>query len=252
MKVSIVTSTFNSEKTILDTLNSVKNQTYKNIEHIIVDGLSTDKTLQIINNFENENLKIISEPDNGIYDAMNKGLKIATGEVIGLLNSDDLFFSNESISYIVSAFSDDIDACYSDLVYVNEENNKILRYWKSNDYILGSFGIGWSPPHPTFYIKSSVLGKKKFDLSYPISADVELMSRLMEVHKIKTRYIPKTLVRMRVGGASNRNLKSIFDQNIEVIKSFKKNKIKFNIVLFFVKKIINRFVQYISASHSNK
>lgn len=252
MKVSIITSTFNSERTILDTLNSVKNQSYKDIEHIIIDGQSTDSTMQIIDNFDNKNIKVISEPDNGIYDAMNKGLNNATGEIVGLLNSDDTFFTNEAVHLIVSALTDNIDACFSDLVYVDKDNDKVIRYWKSNDFLEGSFGLGWSPPHPTFYIKTSILGKNRFDIVYSVSADVELMSKLMEIDKIKTKYIPETLVRMRVGGASNGNIRSIFNQNLEVIKSFKKNKIKFNIFLFLLKKILNRFGQYIFAFKKNK
>lgn len=253
MKVSIITATFNSDKTIMDTLMSVKNQSYKNIEHIIIDGKSSDNTFQIIKSFDSKNIKVISEKDDGIYDAMNKGLNIASGDIVGLLNSDDFFSSNLSIEYVINAFSrNDIDACYGDLAYVNKENNKIIRYWKSEDFFHGKFGKGWAPPHPTFYIKTRALGDNRFNLKYSISADIELMSRLMEVQKIKTSYIPKTLVRMRVGGASNGSFKSIILQNFEVIRSFNANNIRYNLPLFVIKKLFNRLGQYIFALKKNK
>lgn len=152
MKISIITASFNSAKTIADTLKSVKCQTYKNVEHLVVDGLSTDGTTGIVQQYSNV-AKLISEKDEGIYDAMNKGLKLAAGEVIGILNSDDIYVDDYVLSDIVEIFKDDtVDACYADLEYVDESNtNKLIRYWKSGNYSKHSFFYGWMPPHPTLF-----------------------------------------------------------------------------------------------------
>ena len=251
-KVSIITVTYNSEKTILDTLISVSNQTHQNIEHLIIDGCSNDRTLEIVENFSSANLKIISEPDDGIYDAMNKGLDNASGDIVGFLNSDDMLNSEISIEHVVNAIKSGAQACYSDLVYVDQNDDNIIRYWKSGHFKTGKFAKGWAPPHPTFYIKTNVLSSYRFELSYSISADVVLMSCLMELKKINTVYIPKVLVRMRIGGASNANLKSVILQNMEVLESFKNNNIKYNLITFVLNKLSNRLWQFILAYGKNK
>jgi glycosyltransferase involved in cell wall biosynthesis len=248
LKISIITVSYNSEKTIKITLNSVKDQTYKKIEHILIDGRSADKTVLIAKQYSHIN-KIISEPDDGIYDAMNKGIKIATGDVICFLNSDDFYASNNVLSSVNKIFRDNptLDACYSDLIYVDSLNtSKIIRYWKSGNFNFGSFAKGWSPPHPTFFVKSSVYKRYGcFDTKFKIASDAELMMRFLEVKKIKVKYIPKIWIKFRVGGISNRNLINIFKQNIEVLNALKKHKLSFNIFSFFWKKIIFKSRQFI-------
>jgi glycosyltransferase involved in cell wall biosynthesis len=248
LKISIITVSYNSEKTIKITLNSVKDQTYKKIEHIIIDGNSADKTVLIAKQYSHIN-KIISKPDDGIYEAMNKGLKIATGDVICFLNSDDFYASNNVLSSVNKIFRDNptLDACYSDLIYVDSLNtSKIIRYWKSGNFNFGSFAKGWCPPHPTFFVKSSVYKRYGcFDTKFKIASDAELMMRFLEVKKIKVKYIPKIWIKFRVGGVSNRNLINIFKQNIEVLNALKKHKLSFNIFSFFWKKIIFKSWQFI-------
>ena len=248
LKISIITPCLNSQKTIKITLQSIKSQAYKNIEHIIVDGKSIDKTLSIIKQFSHVT-KVISKRDNGIYDAMNKGLKIATGDIVCFLNSDDFYASNNVLSSVNKIFIDNptLDACYSDLIYVDSLNaSKIIRYWKSGNFNFGSFAKGWCPPHPTFCVKSSVYKRYGyFDTKFKIASDAELMMRFLEVKKIKVKYIPKIWIKFRVGGISNRNLINIFKQNIEVLNALKKHKLSFNILSFFWNKIIFKSWQFI-------
>ena len=246
-KITIVTVTYNSERTIKTTLRSVKNQTYKNIEHIIIDGNSNDKTLSIIKDYSHIT-KIISETDNGIYHAMNKGIKLATGNVIGFLNSDDFYANTKVIYRIAKAFENHpkIDAFYSDLVYVDQFNiSKIIRYFKSSEFKKGLFSLGWCLPHPTFFVRRSVYKKfGNFDLSYRFASDVDLMMRFLEKYKIKSKYIPEVWVKMRIGGVTNKNLKNIWLQNKEIIHSFNKNNLSVNLLKFLILKIISRIVQY--------
>ena len=154
MKISIITATFNSEKFIMSNLNSIINQSYKNFEHIIIDNKSTDQTIDIIKN-HGKNLKIISENDKGIYDAFNKGIELASGEIISILNSDDFFADEKILEEVINVFEENkVDIVYGNLKYVKRNNlNKIVRYWKSNPYILNNFKVGWAPPHPTFFVK---------------------------------------------------------------------------------------------------
>ena len=177
MKISIITVCYNSEKTIGKTLESIFNQSSKKIEHIIVDGMSTDSTLSIISKLPYKK-KVISEPDNGIYDAMNKGIEIAEGDIIGFLNSDDFYANNDIISKVLKQFENDpkIDACYSDLIYVDRFNtSKIVRYFRSSEFYEGLFSKGWCPPHPTFFVRRSIYERLgKFDLNYHIASDVDL------------------------------------------------------------------------------
>jgi len=249
LKISIITPCLNSQKTIKTTLQSIKSQAYKNIEHIIVDGKSIDKTLSIIKQFPHVT-KVISKRDNGIYDAMNKGLKIATGDIVCFLNSDDFYASNNVLSSVNKIFIDNptLDACYSDLIYVDSLNtSKIIRYWKSGNFNFGSFAKGWCPPHPTFCAKNSVYKRYGFfDTRFKIASDLELMMRFLEVKKIKVKYIPKIWIKFRAGGVSNQNLINIFKQNIEVLNALKKHKLSFNIFSFFWKKMIFKIGQFIS------
>lgn len=247
MKISIITVTYNSAKTIADTIRSINEQTYPNIEHIIIDGSSKDNTLDIINNISNRVCKIVSEPDKGIYDAMNKGITLATGDVIGILNSDDFYASPDVISKIITTFEKgDCDAVYGDLDYVDSKNvSKIVRFWKAKEYKKRAFFRGWHPPHPTFFVKKEMYQKfGKFNLKYKIAADYELMLRFIAKEKIRTRYISEVLVKMRTGGESNQNLKNIITANRESYEAWKDNGLYINPIAF-MRKPLSKILQYI-------
>lgn len=231
MKFSIVTSTFNSAKTVCDTFESVLSQTYKNYEYWVIDGASKDETLSIIKEYEYKfegRMKWVSERDNGIYDAMTKGFQKCTGDVLMLINSDDLFARPDALQLIADKFKENphADCVYADLFYVSHADiNKIVRVWKTG--VQKPFNKGWLPAHPTFYVKKNVYDKYGyFDLSYLLAADFELMLRFVEKHQIKLVYLEESLVRMRLGGATSKNLKNIYYQNKECYKAFKNNGIK--------------------------
>jgi glycosyltransferase involved in cell wall biosynthesis len=247
LKISIITVTFNSELYIADCLASVEAQKYHNIEHIVIDGGSTDKTTSIVKKFPHIK-KIVSEPDEGIYDAMNKGISFATGGIIGFLNSDDFYTNNEVISSIVKKFESDLslDACYADLIYVDQLNvSKTIRYFKSCKFKEKLFSKGWCPPHPTFFVRQSVYERfGKFDLTYNIASDVDLMMRFLEKYKIKSLYTPNVWVKMRMGGTTNKNLKNIWLQNKEILNSLNSNGLTVNPIRFFGYKIISRLFQF--------
>jgi len=236
-KISIITICFNSEKTIFKTLESVKKQSFNNIEHIIIDGASNDKTLEICKEYSNS-IKIISEQDNGVYDAFNKGLKLATGEIIGFLNSDDVFYNENSIQDIVDAFSNnETDIVYGNLDYVNKEG-KVIRNWISRPYEKGLVKKAWMPAHPTFYCKKEVydhLGG--YNDSFKIAGDFELCLRFLEINNIPSFYLNKKIVKMLVGGISNSGLKSKLTIFKEELRAFKINNIYINPVLFFFYKL---------------
>ena len=227
MKTSVVTISYNSQVLINKTLESVKAQTFKKFEHIIIDGKSTDKTISKAKKFDHIS-KIISEPDKGIYDAINKGIKNSTGEVIGFLNSDDTFYDDYSLQHIYDAFDKDIDCVFGDLIYT-DKNDKVKRVWKGSAFKRGAFLKGWMPAHPTFYCRRSVYDKLGlYDDSFKIAGDFELMLRFLEKHNIRSKYIPRTLVNMKVGGASNNGLKSKLDILNEEFRAFDQNDISIN------------------------
>lgn len=211
MKISIITATFNSELTVRDTLNSVNQQTYSDIEHIIIDGQSTDNTLSILNKYHHID-KIISEPDNGIYDAMNKGILFASGDIIGILNSDDFYIDNNVLKDVSDIFNrnKNIKAVYADLMYIDHlDTNKTVRIWKSGEFKKKSFLYGWMPPHPTFFVRKDVYEKYgAFNLQMNTAADYELMLRFLYKYEIECAYLNKIIVKMRTGGASNQTLKA--------------------------------------------
>jgi glycosyltransferase involved in cell wall biosynthesis len=246
-KITIITVCLNSAATIRDTLESVASQSYKNMEHIIIDGGSVDGTLAVIDEWKKHSVRLISEPDKGMYDAMNKGLMLATGDIIGILNSDDLYY-NDHVLENVSAVMDDasVDACYADLIYVDKNNlNKIMRYWKSSDFKKGLFPRGWMPPHPTFFVRRLIYEKYGvFDLNYPLAADVELLARFLERFQIKSVYIPKIFVKMRFGGVSNNSAMNIIKQNIAIYKACQQNDVKMCLFSFLTAKIISRIKQF--------
>ena len=214
MKISIITVCFNAEDTIADTIQSVLSQDYEDVEYIIVDGKSTDRTLEIIQSYQ-KRIKLISEKDQGIYDAMNKGINIANGDVIGILNADDFYKNNQVLTDVMNAFADNISIVYGDIEYVkNNDLNKVVRKWKSGVFRPGKFKWGWMPPHPGFFIKKSCYESYGlFNLSLSTSADYELMLRMLEVHNLNHIYISKTITSMRIGGVSNSSLKNRFIAN---------------------------------------
>jgi len=249
MKISIITTTFNSASFIDDCLASVKKQTFKEIQHIIIDGSSSDETLKILNSRRDQISDLVSEPDRGIYDAMNKGIKLAKGDIIGILNSDDFYPREDILENVIREFKRNpfLDACYADLVYVDRKNlSKNIRYWKSSKFIPGSFSKAWCPPHPTFFVRRSVYENfGSFDTNYQISADFELMFRFLEINKIVVHYVPEVWVKMRTGGKSNKSLKNIFFQNQEIIRVFNNYRLKINLINFFFYKVLLRIKQFL-------
>lgn len=249
MKISIITAVKNAETTILNCLRSVTSQKNVNFEHIVVDGMSTDGTKKILSEFQDSKISVVSEPDFGIYDAMNKGIANSKGDIIGFLNADDFYANNNVLSLVKKIFQDDLllEACYADIVYVDKlETLKIKRYWKSKDFNYGFFSKGWCPPHPTFFARRSLYESyANFNLNYKIAADVELMMRFLEVYKIKVKYVPEVWVKMRLGGISNKNLKNIWIQNKEILQALKNNGIAANPIIFFAHKLLSRSNQYL-------
>jgi glycosyltransferase involved in cell wall biosynthesis len=217
MKISIITATYNSAATIQDTLESIKYQKYNNIEHIIIDGASKDNTLNIVKTYSHV-AKVISEPDKGIYDAMNKGIHAATGDIIGILNSDDFYTSTHTISNVAThLYKSQTDTLYADLQYVDDMNtNKITRTWYADAFDKDNFLTGWMPPHPTFFVRKEVYEKYGlFDLRLHSSADYELMLRFLFKYRVSTCYLPEVIVNMRTGGQSTYSLKNRLNANQE-------------------------------------
>ena len=228
MKVSIITPSYNSAKTICDTLDSVRNQTFQNIEHIVIDGLSPDGTATIVKQHAPAAI-CLSEKDNGIYDAMNKGIRLATGDIIGILNSDDFYTDQNVIEKVTQLFeTTGCDALYGDLVYVDPQDTKrIVRKWTAGELHVGKFLNGWMPPHPTFFVKRAIYEKYGlFNTSLKISADYELMLRFLYKHGISATYFPQCLVCMRTGGHSNASLRRRFDANKEDRMAWKLNNLE--------------------------
>ena len=216
MKVSIVTVVLNGEKTIGACIQSIAQQTYEDREHIIIDGGSTDRTIDIIKQYQNDIAYWSSETDEGLYHAMNKGINAANGDIVGILNSDDVYSDGKVIEKVVKTLSEDKAlCCYGDLVYVDKDNmDRIIRRWKSQPYRDGLMKKGWMPPHPTFFVRREVYEKYGgFNTALGSAADYELMLRFLERHRISTAYIPEVMVKMRIGGISNASLKHRFMAN---------------------------------------
>jgi glycosyltransferase involved in cell wall biosynthesis len=249
MKVSIITVCYNRADTIRDTFESVLSQTYSDFEYIVVDGASQDNTVEIIKQYEplfQGRMHWISEQDKGLYDAMNKGLKKATGEFIALINSDDLICDSHAIEKVVNIFQSDktLDAVYADIFYVSQKDtSKIIRTWNVGTQKL--FRTGWHPAHPALYIKKDVYDKYGlFNPDYKLAADFELMLRFIDRYKIKIDYIPEFFVKMRLGGETNKSLKNIYKQNVECIKAFKENQLPVNPVLYPFNRVLPKLLQF--------
>ncbi len=246
MKISVITVAFNAAATIGDTLASVASQSWTDREHIVVDGGSTDGTQSVVEHHRAGLAAFVSEPDEGLYHAMNKGIRMATGDFVGFLNSDDVFADERTLERIAAALAPgDVDACYGDLVYVDgRDTSKVVRHWKSRDYAPGLVARGWMPAHPTFYIRRDILlAESGFDLRYRFQSDYELMIRLFERRRIRTRYVPEILVRMRMGGHTNRSIGNVVRGNLESWRAWREHGLGRS-PLFMVRKVLSRLPQF--------
>lgn len=228
MKVSIITATFNSSSSILTCIKSVISQDYDDLEYLIIDGKSSDDTLSIVKEYKKKYpfIKFVSEKDYGIYDALNKGIKLATGDLIGFVHSDDLLDGNHIITDVVNKMQkEQLDGIYGDLHYVDKVDlNKVIRLWKSRAFKISLLKQGWMPAHPTLFLKKEVYEKYGlFDLTYKIAADYDFMLRVLKDNSLKFGYLPKVITKMRVGGASNRSLKNIIQKTIEDYRAIRSN-----------------------------
>lgn len=245
--ISIITATFNSAKTLKDTIQSVLRQTNKDFEYLIIDGGSTDETIDIVKSYESEfsgRLKWVSEKDQGIYDAMNKGIKMASGDVVGILNSDDYFTSDDILQTVDNAFkSHEIDAIYGDIHFIRDgAPDKCVRYYSSRMFSPFWLRFGFMPAHPSFYCKREVFEKAGlYSLDYKIGADYEMMVRLFKKYRIKSLYINKDFVTMRTGGASNNNVRSRITLINEDVKACKENWVYTNSLFVMIKYLYKVF-----------
>ena len=240
MKVSIVTVTYNSAQTLVDAMKSVLEQTYHDIEYIIVDGASTDSTIDIIRQYEPQfknRLKWISEKDDGIYDAMNKGIQLATGDVVGILNSDDYFTSSDVIARMITAFRDGVDAVYGDVHFIHDgEPNKCIRYYSSKHFRPFWLRFGFMPAHPSFYCRRGVYERAGYyKTDYAIGSDYEMMVRLFYGYHIRAKYLPMDFVTMRTGGASTRNVHSRLALIKDDVRGCRENGLYTNIPMICMK-----------------
>lgn len=247
MRISIVTVVLNGEKTIADALDSVASQTYPDVEHLLIDGGSQDRTLAIVQQYGRHLFKVVSEPDQGLYDAMNKGAKLATGEVLGFLNADDFYADPEILTHVARIFGDiTLDVCFGDLHYVDRYNpQQVRRQWETGAFKQGRFALGWAPPHPTFFVRRSVFHEAGgFNTKLKLAADNDLMMRILECRGYKSHYLPKVLVKMRTGGKTNKSFRNIIRGNREILSSFKANGIKVRVLTFTINKIILKLKHY--------
>jgi len=247
MKVSIITVCYNSEATIRDTIESVLAQDYQNLEYIVIDGQSTDKTVEILQSYGDRITHFISEADRGMYDGLNKGIQLASGDVVGMLNADDFYIDNKVISDVVSCLEKEkADALYADLYYVdNKDTNQIKRYWQSGEYKQGAFLKGWMPPHPTFFIRKRFYEKYGgFRLELKSAADYELMLRMLHKHQLSVAYLKRVIVKMRIGGMSNASLKNRLRANREDRKAWELNDLKPGAFTFLYKPL-RKLIQFV-------
>ncbi len=244
MKISVITVCLNSAETLRDNLESVKNQTYEDIEHIIIDGGSSDNTLEILNSFKN-NLVVVSEKDSGIYNAMNKGISLARGEIIGFLNSDDYFYNHDIVEEYADGFSSlSNKIIFGDLQFISRENKRSIRSWVSSEFSDKKINYGWVPPHPTFYARKELFENYGgFDESLRFAADYDLMIRFLKEFPENNLYLKGYKVKMRYGGETTKNLANIVLGNKEILFSLKKNGFKVG-PFFLMKKFIYKISQF--------
>jgi glycosyltransferase len=251
MKISIITCALNSEITIKKSIRSIQKQNYKNIEHLIIDGGSTDKTLEIIKKIKKKDLNLYSSRDNGFYNALNKGIKYSKGSIVGVLHSDDFYKNNDILKIIVDTFKHTkADLVYGDLIYVKKQHPfKPIRYWKAGQYSKEKLFKGWMPPHPTVFVKKKIFDKIGFyKKHYKISADYDFLVRIFNCKNINQVYVPKVLINMRVGGMSNGSFKNLIIKSFEDYKIIKKNKIGGLLTLFY--KNFSKLRQFFNISTS--
>jgi glycosyltransferase len=226
LHISVITAVLNRAPTLAAALRSVHGQAWPNVEHVVIDGGSTDGSLDILRQHQSGIAKLVSEPDDGIYDALNKGIRVATGDVIGFMHADDEFATPDALARIAQAFEDPaVDAVYGDLVYVRKDDtSQVVRYWRAGNYERGQLANGWMPPHPTFYVRREVYSRfGGFDTSYRIAADYENMLRILWSGGVKATYIPQVLVRMRVGGISNMSFFNVLHKSREDYAALRQN-----------------------------
>lgn len=258
-RISLITTAFNAQESIADTLQSVLSQRYNNFEHIIIDAKSSDATLHIIESYrplyekKGISLFVLSQKDKGIYDGMNKGLEYARGEIIGFLNADDFFASNDILDFVAWGFDkpDDVEIIYANIAYINTQKT-LLRYLKGKPFSRFRFKCGAHPPHPSFYAKKRIYESYgNFDLRLNIAADYEIMLRFLYKHNLKSFYIDKCFVKMRVGGTSNASLKNIIKANVQCAKAWRYNHLSLFPLFIFLKplaKIKDRLIMYITTN----
>lgn len=248
MKISVITVVYNNDKTIREAINSVLSQNYHEIEYIIIDGASKDNTVMIIMEYQSQITKFVSETDSGLYDAMNKGVRLATGDVIGILNSDDIYEDKNVISDVMDEFKNDekLDLVYGDLVYVKKDDtNKVIRNWRSIKYYSDFFEDGNVPPHPSLFVKTKVFKEAGlFNLDFRLAADYEFMLRIFKKHSFISKYINRVIIRMRLGGATNQSFKNIWIQNVEILKAWNYNELRLPILLMPLR-LFKRLVQFV-------
>ncbi len=253
MKVSIVTITYNSAATVEDTIKSVVMQDYPDMEYLVIDGKSKDQTLSIVERYKDKITKIVSERDGGLYFGLNKGLKMATGDVVGALHSDDIYAHPQVLSHVMELFNKDpeLEGVYADLNFVSrDDTNKVMRVWKAGAYEPDAFKKGWMPPHPTFFVRKSVYEKYGYiNTDLKLSADYELMLRLVHKHQIKIAYLPETIVKMRMGGVSNISFFVKMKANIEDKLAWKLNNLKPGL-LTTLRKPLRKIGQYFKKAYN--
>jgi len=246
LKISIITVCLNAADTIEETIQSVFAQTYPSVEYIVIDGKSTDGTLEILHKYKHRFAALISEKDGGLYAAINKGVKMATGDVIGILHADDMYATSNILNEMAAlVYNTNCDAVYADLEYVRRENpSRIVRYWRSGKYKKDSFRLGWMPPHPTFFVKRKVYEQLGyFNESFTSAGDYEFMLRVIHIHKIKLVYWPHVAVRMRMGGKSNESLANRIKANSEDVEAWEVNGLKAPAFFSFLKPF-RKFAQF--------
>ncbi|WP_195653410.1 glycosyltransferase family 2 protein [Bacteroides cellulosilyticus] len=252
MKISLITVTFNSDLTLRDTIQSILNQTFSDIEYIIIDGLSKDNTVDIIRKYEPQfqgRLKWISERDNGLYDAMNKGIRMSTGDIVGIINSDDFYHRRDIISRVAEAFkNEETQAVYGDVRFVNPDNlNRTVRYYSSRNFSPNRFRYGFMPAHPTFFTYRRYFEEFGFyKIDYHIAADYELLIRFLYTHRLKAKYLSLDFMKMRTGGASTASIKSNILLNKEIVRACSENGIWTCMPLLFLKYFIKVFELFLT------